>query len=52
MLLVQAFGGMISYSEENACPPIGEICVGITAVTPNTENDFSSCILRVQTKTE
>lgn len=52
MLLVQAFGGMISYSEENACPPIGEICVGITAVTPNTENVFNSCMLWVQTKTD
>lgn len=29
MLLTQALGGMISYSEENACPLIGKICVEI-----------------------
>lgn len=45
MLLTQPLGGMTSYSEENACPPIGKTCVGITAVTANTENVFNSCIL-------
>lgn len=35
VLLTQALGGMISYSEENACPPIGKMCVEITAVTTN-----------------
>lgn len=52
VLLTEPLGGMISYSEEDACPPIGKISVGITAVTANTENIFNSCILWAQIKTD
>jgi len=45
VLRMQSLGGMVSYSEENACPPIGKMRVGIAAVATNTENVFNSCIL-------
>lgn len=51
VLLTQALGGIISYSEENACPPIGRICVEITAVTTNKMKMHSIAVNWAWTKT-